>query len=91
MLKLCVGKQFIPLSIYSQTSLLRPSLIRMPHNPNTLPGNLLPFSVFCFLFSNPHVSQYEHILTGNIAMYRERGGLGGGTLWAGCFKRTFSA
>ena len=31
---------FLPHSIYSQTSLNRVSLIRMPHNPNTLPGNL---------------------------------------------------
>ena len=32
---------------YSQTSLIRASLIRMPHNPNTLPGNLF----YQFLFT----------------------------------------
>ena len=35
------------LVIYSQTSLIRASLIRMPHNPNTLPGNLF----YHFLFT----------------------------------------
>ena len=29
--------------IYSQTSLIRASLIRMPHNPNTILGNLHHF------------------------------------------------
>ena len=45
--------------MYSQTFLIRASLIRMPRNPNPLPGRLL-FS------SNPHVSQSEHILMGTI-------------------------
>ena len=35
---MCVG-------MYSQTSLIRTPLIRMPQNPNTVPGNL------CFLFT----------------------------------------
>ena len=34
-------------AIYSQTSLIRASLIRMPRNPNTLPSNL----VYHFLFT----------------------------------------
>ena len=33
--------------IYSQTSLIHASLIRLPHNPNTLPGNLF----YHFLFT----------------------------------------
>ena len=33
--------------IYSQTSLIRASLIRVPHNPTTLPGNLF----YRFLFT----------------------------------------
>ena len=40
---LTIDVQVYPLDIstcYSQTSLIRASLIIMPHNPNTLPGNL---------------------------------------------------
>ena len=45
---------------YSQTSLIRASLIRMPHNPNTVPGNL--FYRFLSTDSVIHVSQSEHIM-----------------------------
>ena len=46
---------------YSQTSLIRASITRMPHNPNTVPGNF--YHVLFTMFSNPHFSQSEHILT----------------------------
>ena len=41
---------------YSQTSLIRASLIRIPHNPNTLPGNLFSH----FLFKNDSVIRMFH-------------------------------
>ena len=44
--------------VYSQTSLIRASLIRMPHNPNTLRGNFLLFSIYndlvIHMFYNPN-------------------------------------
>ena len=33
----------------SETMLVRASLIRMPHNPNTLPGNLLYHLLFTMI------------------------------------------
>ena len=42
--------------VYSHTSLIRASLIRILHNPNTVPGNLFYHLQW---FSNPHVSQSE--------------------------------
>ena len=35
--------------IYSQTLLIRASLIRMPHIPNTLPGNLSRHLLFIMI------------------------------------------
>ena len=35
------------LQVYNETSLIRASLIRIPHNPNTVPGNL----IYHFLFT----------------------------------------
>ena len=41
-----------------QTSLIRASLIRMPHNPNRVPGNLLSVSIYndseIRMFHNPN-------------------------------------
>ena len=48
---------------YSQTSLIRAPLVRMPHTPNTLPSNLR-YHFLLQWFRNPHVSQSEHILMG---------------------------
>ena len=48
-----------------QSDLVYPCfLIHIPHNPNTLPGT--PFYIIFYLqrFSNPHISQTEHILMG---------------------------
>ena len=56
--KLCIS-----LLYYSQTSLIRDSLIRMPHNPNTLPGNLFYF-LYDSVIRHPDVSRSEHILMG---------------------------
>ena len=42
----CCGTCDLSSSMYSQTSLIRASLIRMPHNPNTVPGN---FSIIFYL------------------------------------------
>ena len=48
-----------PLVIYSQASLIRASLIRMPQNPNTVPGILLSFSIYndsvIGMFHNPNL------------------------------------
>ena len=51
----------------SQTSLIRASLIRMPHNPNTLPGNLFYYFLFtviqysaCFTIRT-HVNGYQAV------------------------------
>ena len=47
-------------AIYSQTSLIRASLIRMAHNPNTLRTHIL----YLQRFSNPHGPQSKHISMG---------------------------
>ena len=43
---------------YSQTSLIRASLICMPYNPNTFPGNIYLFSIYndsvIRMFHNPN-------------------------------------
>ena len=36
----CVGGGVTSIGVYSETSLIRASLVRMPPNPNRLPGNL---------------------------------------------------
>ena len=49
---------FIPglISLYRQTSLIRVSLTRMPHNPNTLPGNLF----YHFILNNDSAIRMFH-------------------------------
>ena len=43
-----------PNNIYSQTSLIRGFLIRMPDNPNTIPGNLNDYNDSVIrMFHNP--------------------------------------
>ena len=75
-LHMTVGSSFLTLSLmfigkyrtvfkYSQASLICASLIHMPHNPNTVPGNLFYNLLFTVIhYSNPHVSQPKHILMG---------------------------